>query len=497
MNPSFNHIIVTTLLLSAWAMPAAAEEMDLKAAIERVISSHPDLEVSLIDRQIAQTDSRRVEGMLDPVVTARIGASEETVPTSSSFQASETRLGQLSGSIAKPLASGGTLGANFNYNRTSQAYPPSPLAAQLSSFNPAYRNQINLNYRHPLLKGSDRPDYSQSLIASEAGVRAADMQQLVTARMLALKATNAWFQLASDDINIRIAEQAVQRAKDLLNYQQVREKFGLIETADRLQAEALLAGRKTDLQRARARRATSLNNLNMLMLRAPDSTIDIRIEATDERTVPEMDTAMAVAEQKRAELKLLKAQMDAAEAQLMIARDGDNMQLDLVAEVGTRALDTSAAGAAAGGLSANDHYASLSVELSEVLGRNSARATMAKAELQRQRLNAQHRSTMEQIRSDLATAITALRNGKPTLLAARKQSEAEKRKFRAEMKRYREGRSDTATLVQFEGELASAELKADLQALTLQLAGKQLLWAEGTLFESLNIDVANNNGQQP
>ncbi|ATX79097.1 Outer membrane efflux protein [Mariprofundus aestuarium] len=495
MNPSFNRIIVTTLLLSAWAMPAAAEEMDLKTAIERVISSHPDLDVSLIDRQIAQTDSRRVEGMLDPVVTARIGASEETVPTSSSFQPSETRLGQLSASIAKPLASGGTLGANFNYIRTSQAYPPSPLAAQLSSFNPAYRNQINLNYRHPLLKGSDRPDYSQSLIASEAGVRAANMQQLVTARILALKATNAWFQLASDDINIRIADQAVQRANELLNYQQVREKFGLIETADRLQAEALLAGRKTDLQRARARRASSLNNLNMLMRRAPESAIDIRIEATDERTAPEMHTAMAIAEQKRAELKLLKAQMDAAEAQLMIARDGDNMKLNLVAEVGTRALDTSAAGAAAGGLSANDHYASLSVELSEVLGRNSARATMAKAELQRQRVNAQLRSTMEQIRSDLATAITALRNGKPTLLAARKQSEAEKRKFRAEMKRYREGRSDTATLVQFEGELARAELNADLQALTLQLASRQLLWAQGNLLESLHIDIANSHGQ--
>ena len=491
----FNRLIVTSLLLTLWGMPAAADTLDLKTAIATVIAKHPDLAINRLDQQIAQTDSRRVEGMLDPVLSARVSASEETTPTSSSFQPVETRSGQFSGSIAKPLSNGGTLGANFTYNRTSQAYAPSPLAAQLSQFNPAYRNQINLNYRHPLLKGSDRPDYSQSLIASEAGVRAAQMQQLITARMLALKATNAWFQLASDDISIRIAEQAVKRARDLLHYQQVRETFGLIESADRLQAEALLAARETDLQRARARRAGSLNSLNRLMLRNPESETLLQTESVSDFSVPSLQQALSIAEQKRAELKLLKAQIEAAEAQLAIALDGDNMALDLIAEVGTRALDTNPAGAAAGGFSSNDHYASLSLELSEILGRNSARAAIQKAELQRQRLTAQQQQTMEQITNDLATAITALRNGTPTLKAARRQATAEQRKFNAEMKRYREGRSDTATLVQFEAELRSAELNADLQALTLQLADKQLLWAEGRLLESLHIEIASGNGQ--
>ncbi|NWF39626.1 TolC family protein [Mariprofundus sp. NF] len=495
MRPSFNHIIVTSLLLTAIATPTAAEEMDLKAAIEAVIEKHPELQISHLDQRIAQTDSRRIEGMLDPVVTARIGASEETTPTTSSFQPSETRLGQISGTISKPLSSGGTLGANFNYNRTSQAYAPSPLAAQLSSFNPAYRNQININYRHPLLKGNDRPDYEQSLIATQAGVRVADMQQLITARTLALQATNAWFQLSSDDINIRIAEQAVKRAKALLSYQHTREKFGLIETADRLQAEALLAARKTALQRAHGQRAASLSNLNRMMLRAPDSEISIQIDSISDVATPTMAESVALAEEKRAELKLLQAQMDAAEAQLTMARDGDKLQLDLVAELGTRALNSTAAGAAAGGFTINDHYASLSVELSEVVGRNSARAALEKAVLQQQRVAAQRVNTLEQIRSDISTAITSLRSGRPTLLAARRQAEAEKRKFRAEMKRYREGRSDTATIVQFEGELRSAELNADLQALILQLANKQLLWAQGTLLESLHIDIASSNGQ--
>jgi len=497
VNPLIFSMIILILPFAVIAMPATAKEMGLKAVIEAVIASHPDLEISRIERQIAQTESRRVEGMLDPVVTARIGASEDTTPTSSSFQPSATRLGQISGGIAKPLESGGKLGANFNYSRTSQDYPQSPLTAQLSSFNPAYRNQINLNYRHPLLKGKDRPDYFLSLVVSEAGVRVADMQHQVAARILALKATNAWFQLASDDISIRIAERAAQRARDLLDYQYVRERFGLIETADRLQVEALLSARITDLQRAHARRAGSLSNLNRLMLRAPGQEIAVRNELITEITIPSMQRAIEVAENQRVELKLLQAQMEIADAQLTILRSDDDMQVDLVAEVGTRALDTRAVGAATGGFSTNDHYASLSVELNEVLGRNSARAAIQKSELQRQRIAAQREVTLEQITSDLASAITSLRNGSAVLQATRKQAEAEKRKFTAEMKRYREGRSDTATLVQFEGDLLIAELNADLQALTLQLANKQLLWAEGNLLESLQIDIAGtgSNGQ--
>ena len=194
-------------------------------------------------------------------------------------------------------------------------------------------------------------------------------------------------------------------------------------------------------------------------------------------------------------MKLLQAQMVAADAELAMGRAGDQIQLDLIAELGSRALNTTAGGAAAGGLAINDHYASLSVELSEVEGRNPARAALEKAVLQQQRVAAQRVTTLEQIKSDISTAITALRSGKPTLIAARKQAAAEKRKFRAELKRYREGRSDTATLVQFEGELSRAELSADLQALTLQLASKQLLWAQGNLLESLHIDIANSHGQ--
>ncbi|MBN4073242.1 TolC family protein, partial [Mariprofundus ferrooxydans] len=410
----------------------------------------------------------------------------------SNFQAAENRIGQFSGTISKPLASGGTIGADFNYIRSSQGFN-SPFAAQLALFNPSYRNQININYRHPLLKGANRPDYNQSLISAEAELEQAKKQQQVIAHNLTLQVINAYYQLFSDDINIDIAKQAVKRAKKLLAYQRSRERFGLIEKADRLQAEALLAARRTDLQRSLSKRLNNQSSLNRLMLHAASKVIVVQRESYSEQqnstrlNDESIDAAVRKAEQLRPELQLFDAQMKAANAQLIIALDADQMQLDVVASLGSRALDRTPLPAVVAGLSTHDHFASLSLELSDALGRNTVNAGIRKAELQRQRIEADRSRVLEQIKDDISAAQTAIIAGIPTLTIAKKQVRAEQRKFNAEMQRYRQGRSDTATLVQFEGELRNADLNAQLQQLTLELAQTQLAWAQGRLLYDMGL----------
>ncbi len=489
------NVIIVVATFAASFPAVASEAMSLKQVVEVVLANHPDLRINHVDIAIAETETQRIEGTLDPVISAGVGVSEEQVPTISDFQASETRAGHISGAISKPLASGDTIAADFNYNRISQGFV-SPFAAQLARFNPAYRNQIDVSYRHPFLKGANRPDYHQSLIAAQAGVAQAERQQQVIEHGLSLQALNAYYQLVFDAINIHIAKEAVGRAGKLISYQRTREKFGLNEKSDRLQAEALLATRKTNLQRAIATRLNNRSTLNRLMLRPSDAPIVLERSNQQAINLPTPEQALKQAENLRPELLVLKAQMEVAEAELAIAGDSDQVQLDMVAEMGTRSLDSNAATAAARGFSTNDHFVGLSFELSDVLGRNSINAAVRKAELQRQRIEAQRISTMEQIRDDISAAMTTITAGRPTLVEARKQVVAEQRKFDEEMKRYRGGRSDTATLVQFEGELRNAQLNAELQQLTLQLAGKQLSWAQGRLLHDIGLVDAIHSGKK-
>jgi len=489
--------VTLLMLVSFTATDAVAAEMTLAAVIDTVISQDPGLKISRMDTAITASDSQRIEGLLDPLATASLSGSKEKLPVSSVFQATDTRTAQIAGSLSKPLGNGDLVSADFTYNRVSQSFANPAIAAQVARFNPAYRNQINLAYRHPLLRGADKPDYNRAITANEASTRASRLQEMVVAHTLALQAINNYYQLASDEIDIRIAGQAVTRAERLLSYQHTREQFGLIERADRLQAEALLAGRKTDLQQAKARRASDLSLLNRLMLRKPDAELTISIASTPLPEPEAFDTLLATALQQRPDLKVLQAQLDADDAQLLIANDGDQSQLDLIAKVGTRTLNSSPATAATQALSINDHFASLSVEYSDVWGRNTARAAMRKAELSRQRILAEQTRSTEQISDQLAAASTALISGAPSLQAARKQAEAESRKFTAEMARYRESRSDTATVVQFEGDLRNAQLRAELQRLSLQLAATQLAWARGdlpplTTNNKTRVDAWNN-----
>ncbi|TLS66483.1 TolC family protein [Mariprofundus erugo] len=470
--------LIAWISLALPATTACANTISLDDVITAVIQHDPGLAINRLDRAIAAADRQRIEGLLDPVVTASMTASQEQTPVASDFQPIETRTAVLAGSVAKPLASGDTVSANINFNRSSQDFI-SPLAAQLAKFKPAYRNQINISLRHPLWRGADNPAYLQGITVSDASSEATRIQQQTAEHALALQAINASYKLASDDIDIHIAAQAVERARRLLGYQRSREQFGLIEQADRLQAEALLAARQTDLQQAKARRASDLGLLNRMMHRPDDSPLTVELPASALSPPDGMESMLESAKKKRPELKALQAQLKAADAQLLIASDGDQAQLDLIAQLGTRSLAGTPVTAAARGLSIHDHFASISVEYSDTPGRNSVRAALLKAELARERIVAQQTQTIELISDQLAAAATTLVNGTPALHMAQRQAEAEARKFNAEMKRYREGRSDTSTLVQFEGDLSTAELRAQLQQLTLQLAAMQLAWARG------------------
>ncbi|MDX8391124.1 MAG: TolC family protein [Mariprofundaceae bacterium] len=468
---------------------ASAAEISLSDIIATVLDKHPDLNISRTDTALAAADAQRVASLLDATVSGNISGSNEQIPVSGDFQAVEKRTASIAGSISKPLSNGDILSVQGSYKRSGQDFI-SPFAAALARFNPAYRTQLDITYRHALLRGAERPDYSLGLQSVEAKTTAAALNEHLVARSLALRALNAFFQLAANDINVAIARQAVKRARDVLAYQRSREKFGLIEKADRLQAEALLAARNMDLQRARAQRQTNESALNRLMLKKSNPAITLRLPPlSPDRSVPDINEIEPQALLQRPDIRVLDARLKAAEADLAAVRDIDAMQLDVVAQLGTRALDSSAGVAAAGGFSTNDRFVSLSLEMQDTLGRNNARTAIRKAELARQRLSGQRRQTAELIRDDLAAAITAIRTGIPNLSMARKLAVAEKRKYKTELKRYREGRSDTATLVQFEGELRNAELQARLQQLTLQFARHQLRWATGDLLANLNIDL--------
>lgn len=494
-------LIRNLLLLFSLALPGLswAEPVTLAEVIRESISRSPDIPLNQLNTDLVKTDQQRIEGMLDPNVSIRLGYSDEKVPTTSPFAADKTQFGQLSGTVTKPLQDGSSLTGSLNYNRTKFGYPSTVPAGFQSSINPTYKNQVDLTYRYPLLRGHGNPAYHEQMAASKQDEQAAFWRVEMLKEQLAGQATALYFQLTADNLALKLAEDAVHRAKKLLRYQKTREQFGLIERADRLQAEALLATRRMELTIAEATSLQGKTNLNRLMLRSPDAPLHPALNggifSSDKMNEFSLDELLTEAEASRPAFRVIKANLDASSARLAAARNQHETQIDLIGQVGSRALDGSAGKALGQGFTLNDRFISLSVELSDTFTGNATQASIRQAELGRQKALLERIQLRESVKSELANALTMRSSTQKTVVSANQRAKAEKNKFNAELKRYREGRSDTATIIQFEGELSIAELQAAMQKVTLRLAEHQLALARGTLLPSVQLSQTDTGEQ--
>lgn len=462
----------------------ADDTVTLAAAIRMTLERRPETGITVWDAAVAAAALERSEAALDPRVTLRAGVYDDRMPVLSGFQPAETLFAGLDAAISKPLDNGGTLTLTADYSRTRLRYD-SAFAAQLSLLNPAWRGGVKIDYRHPLLRGAGRVEEATARAVAGTELQAARLRQRLLARELALQTVDAFFRLLADEVRVRVAANALSRAERLLEDQRFRARFGLIEEADVIQGEALMAAQRLERQRAQADVRASRTALNRLMLRDAEAPLQA-VAPVPGRDPPNLSRSLHEAERKRDEFALLRMERDIAEARLRLAREQARPQLDVIAEAGVFALERRPVDAV--WLDPDDRYVGLSLEFIDTLGRRAANAELRSALFTLRRAEAREAELREQLHDQLSAVHVGLVTGGESLRLATGRMQAERRKYEAEAERYRDGRSDTATLVRFESELAAAELDVEMQRLTLALADHQFAWARGVLLDELGID---------
>ncbi|MBL4760724.1 MAG: TolC family protein [Mariprofundaceae bacterium] len=472
-------------LLPSFAM---AQTISLSDVLHIVLNSHPDLALARIQERSLHIEQQNIEGMLDPKFSLAASLFDETKPTTSPFAPSGNSGRLISGNITKLLGDGSTLTGSFNYSRSKVSYPASVPTFFQATINPTYQQQIDLIYRYPLLRGRGNPTYNEQLNSNQYNKEAAHWRVAIQQEQLAAQAISLYYQIASNVIAKKLAHDTVFRANKLLAYQKKRQTFGLIEETDQRQTEALLTSRKMDYANAKATLNNSITALNRLMLRDADQPIqtDIHSVLRNFKTAS-MPTWLGQAQQQRPIFHMLDAQQASNDATLALRHDQHDTQVDLIAQVGTRSLSGSAGYTLGQGFTLNDRFISIGVELNDTLGGNSTKSAILKTELERERIHLQRLQSIENIKTELSTALTAYQNGKMMKDASQQHEQAEKIKFTTELERYRDGRSDTATLIQFEGDLRNAELQAALQDIQIELAKQQIELATGNTLQHLDM----------
>ncbi len=478
--------------MALWMPPflASAEPIGLLDIIQQVWQANPDLKIANTDHALAQNRTLSIESMLDADASISSMIREDNNTPSNLFSVDKTTLAQVAGRVSQPLEDGSSLSAHISYNRTRLRYPNTMPATFQSAYNPAYEQEIGISYRYPILKGHDFPSYHQQHFALTSEASALTFMREQLKEKLADEAISQYFQMLANDVSLQLAKDSVKRANRLLQYQREREEMGLIEKADRLQAEAQLATRKVELSKAKSDALRSKRMMNRLMFRASDTPIEINPVESDqilEQIRPTLDTANAfdTARQSRPYFKALSSRLQASDARMQIANDGEKMQLDVITEVGTRALNQRPGGAVSQGLHATYPYVSMQVEWSSFMPSRQEENAIEKVELDRQRILQEHQQALETLKDELTMAEDSVERHYAQISLMRKQAAIEMLKLKEETRRYRDGRSDTATLIRFENELHAAEVQKAQQEISLQLAEYRLSLARGTLIPIL------------
>ena len=399
------------------------------------LRASPALRVSDYEAAIADAELERAESALDPVFGLRLGVSDDRSPVLSGFQPSESRTAVITGTLNQALGSGGDLGVTVDYSRTRQQFD-TPFAAQLALLNPAYRGGVAVNYRHPLFRGAGRIDYRETLAIAATGIETARLQHHVLLRALMLQTLEFYFRLLADEIGIGLADGSLDRARRLVEHQRFRERFGLIDAAERMQSEALLAARALELQRAQAQARASRVALNRLMLRDVDAPLQ-PVAPPAQPGAPTLEDAVSQAVAVRPELQLLQRELEIAEAHIRMVRETTRPQLDLIVEAGVFALDREP-------LDASSSIRAIGFRPVGGAARYARPARRARWTAGRgtgtKRLIARRQQLSEQLRDELSVLHVTLHSVRN--LAPVRQRACGTPEIRGRAERYRDGRSD-------------------------------------------------------
>jgi len=459
------------------------EKLSLNDVLQHVLNKNISLKIKRLQEENSKLDLAAAQEQLDARASIKSSLSDETTPTTSPFAPSGTSIALVSGNISQPLENGANLTLSASYIRSKTAYPNTVPIAFQSTINPTYQHQIDLIYRYPLFKGNHNLAYQAQLKQIHANQDVAHWQVMIEQEKLAAQAMQLFFQMKANRVAIEMSHDAVLRAKKLLTYQKKREHFGLIERADRLQANTLLSARKLELINAQTTWNSSQTSLNRLMHRAYNTPIQLDVRRHTTYPIGHIESLKNIAQDHRAMFMMLDAQEKAAHALLTQARENDQQQLDVIGQVGTRSLSGSSITAFGQGLTLQNRYLGVSLEWSDSLSQHDVKPSIQKAELALERIQLQREQALETINTDISQAMIQYQNAQMTQASAQKRIIMEQKKFNAEMRRYREGRSNTSTIIQFEGELRTAELQASLQDIQMQWAMKRIQLATGQLLQ--------------
>ncbi|MGQ9617418.1 MAG: TolC family protein [Candidatus Aminicenantia bacterium] len=483
-------------------------EISLEDCILRALKSNLDISVQLYNPKIAETSVLQAQSIFSPSFSLNTNWNENSRKSYTILDGASivnSNFASASLSLQKKFEPGTSLTFTIGTNRSFSN-------SSFNTYNPSYNSQYRFDIRQPLLKG-----FGTQLNTYQ--IKVASNSQQITLNQLKSNLINliynveqAYWNLIFTIEDLKVKQQSLKLAKDLLEKNRLQVKVGTLPPMDVLAAEAEVAMREGDVIVAES----ALKNAEDTLKRYLNFDNEEWAKTLVPTSKPEygkrefnIDELLNLAISNRPELRQAELDLKSKELGLNYAK---NQLLPTVDLVGTfystgvsgdipiynssdpfnRQIIGRIKGSTAESLNEafKNKYKNYAVgfTISYPLFNSTERANYAKAQLEAEQASLQLKSITQQIIVEVRSALRDAESASKRVEATKIARELAEKKLQAEEKKLAVGLSTNYQVLQFQRDLATAQTTELRAIIDYKIALSKLDRVLGKTLESHNIN---------
>ncbi len=488
-------------------------ELSLKNYLDLVMANNADITIDKLNVEFNRNAITRAFSIFDPLGVARFSTARTKNP-STSLLAGATTLNQLQQPLSLQYTQ--TLQTGTQYNIAFSGIKTSSNNA-FSTYNPQLNSSLNFNMAQPLLRGRGMYLTRLPISIARSKLRAADYTFQDTLFQLIAAAENAYWDVISARETVRVQEESLKLADAALKRAQKELELGATSPLEIYQPEANYANAQLSLVQARYRLVQSEDALRRQMGADLDPKYqNLPIVLTEAVDPPLGDTlrvdhevAVAEALRLRPDLKSVNQNLDVDDLSIKLANDNLRPNLSLTAQYGSSGLGgifyprtnlndptlsvvpiMGGIGDALGGVFGFSYPVyGFGLSLQFPIRDRRAAADLADAVVQKRLDALKRRTTEENIRLQVLTAINQLENSQESIKLAKVARDLAQKRVEADQKRYELGTTTLFFVLASQTDLILAESNMVTQTINFRRNQINLLQRTGRLLEERGIVV--------
>jgi outer membrane protein TolC len=463
-------------------------QLTLEDAVKLALDRNLDIAVQRLNPSTFDFAIANLQATYRPSLTSQVSHLSNTNPSSQTISGAAAGTGieqgttTYNGGIAQNIRwGGGAVQVTLNNNKQTTT-------SLTALFNPAFNTNWSAQYTQPLLRNFKTDNTRQQLVVTKLNQDISEIQLQASIINIVSNVRNAYWDLVFATQSVEVAKRSVELAEQLVRDNQTRVEIGTMAPIDVVQAQSQAATQRQNLAVAEGTRRTNELALKRLVVSGTDdpnwSTELVPAERPDFAPTPiDVTAAVKRALENRTDLQQAKKNLLVNETTLKYLNNQTLPQADLVARYGligqgglqyissgsgiNRVVTGTIPGGYGDALSSlfgrNYPTWNLQLNVNYPIGTSAADATVARARVQQNQVEAQLKQIELQIATDVTNAATNVQNNVERVQAAQAAREFAQRTLEAEQSKFEVGMSTNYFVVQAQRDLANAE-NNELQA---------------------------------